>query len=175
MPCTIIVAYATRNGSTGEVAEAIGVALREAGLQVQVARARELPSVAGCTAIVLGAPLYMGGLPREMHRFLTRNRAVLAGVRPWFFVLGPVHDDPKEFVEARKQAVKQLVRYPWLKPAELQIFGGRFDVKRMGFPFSLARHLPAFPAKDIPATDARDWDAIRSWAEGIARQLRPAA
>jgi menaquinone-dependent protoporphyrinogen oxidase len=175
MPRSILVAYATRNGSTGEVAEAIGKQIRDAGLSADVVRMKGGPALEGRSDVILGAPLYMGSLPGEFHRFLHRNRLSLCFLRAWVFVLGPVHAEPKEFAEARKQAERQLAKYGWLNLAELQIFGGRFDVNHMGFPFSLARHLPMFPAKNMPPTDARDWEAIRGWAAAIAGQKRTAA
>ena len=171
MPTEILVAYTTRSGSTGEVAEAIGARMREACLQIEVAPMRDLKAIGERTAVVLGAPLYMGGLPGDMHRFLERNRTALARPKTWFFVLGPIEGKPEEFEQAHGQAEKQLAKYPWFIPENLRIFAGRFDVNRMPFPFSLARHLPAFPAKDLPAMDHRDWEAIRAWASQIARQL----
>ncbi|MGA2571167.1 MAG: flavodoxin domain-containing protein [Terracidiphilus sp.] len=175
MAAPVLIAYATRSGSTGEVAEAIGSRMREAGLQVEVARMRDLKAIGDRTAVVLGAPLYMGGLPGELHRFLAHNRIALTATKTWFFVLGPIEGKPEEFEVARGQTERRLAKGPWFKPSALEVFGGKFDVNRMPFPFSLARYLPAFPAKDLPPKDIRDWDAIRAWAEGIARQLLPAA
>ena len=175
MPAPVLIAYATRSGSTGEVAEAIGARMRAAGLEVEVAPMRGLKSIGERTAVVLGAPLYMARLPGELYHFLARNRIALTGPMTWLFVLGPIEGKPEEFAAARAQAEKHLAKCAWFKPSELEVFGGKFDVNRMPFPFSLARHLPAFPAKDLPATDIRDWDAIRAWAARIARQLLPAA
>lgn len=175
MPTEVLIAYATRSGSTGEVAEAVAGELREARLTVEVSRMRDLKSIEDCDAVILGAPLYMGRLPGEVHRFLARNRKALHEARNWFFVLGPVGREAKEFATARAQAEKYLAKYAWLEPEELEVFGGKFDVNKMPFPFSLARHLPAFPAKNMPATDCRDWDEIRGWAAAIAREILPAA
>jgi menaquinone-dependent protoporphyrinogen oxidase len=175
MPAPVLIAYATHSGSTGEVAAAIGDRMRAAGLEVEVAPMRGLKSIGERTAVVLGAPLYMARLPRELHRFLARNRKSLTAPKTWFFVLGPIQGKPEEFDAAHAQAEKHLAKCAWFKPSELEVFGGKFDVNRMPFPFSLARHLPAFPAKDLPATDIRDWDAISEWAGAIAQQLLPAA
>ena len=175
MPAPMLIAYATRSGSTAEVAEAIGAGVRQAGLAVEVTPMRKLKAVGERPAVVFGAPLYMGGLQRDVRRFLARNRGPLSTSKIWFFVLGPTQGKPEEFEAAHAQAAKFLAKFAWLKPVEVQVFGGKLDLSHMPFPFSLAVHLPAFPAKDTPPTDIRDWDAIRAWAERIARQVLPAA
>ena len=43
----VLVAYATTYGSTMEVAEAVGTALRETGTHVDVVRARDVKAVEG--------------------------------------------------------------------------------------------------------------------------------
>lgn len=171
----VLVAYSTRAGSTGEVAEVVAEVLREAQLPVEMARMRDIKTLDQYGAAILGAPLYMGAVPSEMHRFLSRCRVRLAGMATWVFVLGPVQGKPEEFSNAGEQTAKQLDQSPWFQPIEVKILGGRFDVNRMPFPFSLARHLPAFPAKNMPASDIRDWNDIRSWAAAVARLIQPAA
>jgi menaquinone-dependent protoporphyrinogen oxidase len=175
MPAPVLVAYSTRTGSTREVAEAIAEVLREAKLPVEVARMSEIKAMSRYHAVVLGAPLYVGQMPGELHRFLKRFPIQLGALPQWFFVLGPIKGNPEEFSKAGEQAEKQLRRYPWVQPLDIKILGGRFDVNHMPFPFNLARHLPAFPAKDIQPADIRDWKDIRAWASTIARQLQHAA
>lgn len=174
MPPSILVAYVSRCKSTVEVAEAIGTALREAGLPAKIASVED-PLLAGeYDAVILGAPLSMGCLPEEMHLFLSRNRHVLSTVRPRFFILGP-GGRGKEVDEARWQAEKQLTKHSWLRPVELRVFGGRLDNVTLRFPFRFLRRLPAFRGQAGCAMDVPEREAIRGWAAGIARQLRSAA
>jgi menaquinone-dependent protoporphyrinogen oxidase len=172
---SVLVAYATRGGSTAEVAQAIAAALEEAGVTAQVLRVSEVDSLAGKSAVILGAPLYVGSFPREFHQFVRRHREALEPVRPWCFVLGPTRRETKDFDAARNQGMKQLGRYPWLRPADLHVFGGKWNMNSLPFPFSLIRRLPGNPLAKIPAEDIRDWAAIKEWATGIARQIKPAA
>lgn len=175
MAAPILIAYASRTGSTAEVAEAIAAVLRNAGQEVEATQISALQSIGERKVVIIGVPLYMGGFPGALHKFLSSNRAALIATPPRFFVLGPIEAKPEQFDTARSQAEKQLARHSWLKIAELQIFGGRFDINRMPFPFSLARYLPAFPAKDIPASDIRDWAAIRAWGAAIHLPAQPIA
>ena len=175
MPITVLVAYATRSGSTAEVAKAIGAALRDAGITQQELPMRQLESLQGPGAVILGAPLYIGRFPREFHQFMVRHHHVFAAIHPWCFVLGPARVEAADFEMARKQAEKQLARYRWLHPAELQIFGGKYDVKNLPYPYSLVLRIPFFPVNKIPPSDIRDWAAIKEWGLGIARQVKHAA
>jgi menaquinone-dependent protoporphyrinogen oxidase len=100
MTASIRVAYATRYGSTQEVAEAVGARLRERGLGADVRRARDVRSLEGFDAVVLGAPLYIGSLLREARRFLKRHQATLSQIPVALFLLGPVHGG-KELDDAR--------------------------------------------------------------------------
>jgi len=71
----ILVAFATKNGSTEEVAAAIAGSLRDSGCDVDLRRAREVTKpVAGWDLVVLGAPIYSGRWHRDAHRFLKRHR-----------------------------------------------------------------------------------------------------
>ena len=171
----LLIAYVTRGGSTAEVAEALGVSLREAGILVQVEPMNQVESLLGWKALIVGAPLYMGGFPGDLYKFFQRHRETLDVLHPWCFVLGPTRNNPKDFESARDQAEKQFKKYPWFTPAELRIFGGKWDPMTMPFPFSLLLKLPANPMRKIPASDIRDWAAIREWGQGIARQVKSAA
>jgi menaquinone-dependent protoporphyrinogen oxidase len=174
MPAPILIAYATRGGSTSEVAEAVAVVFDEAGLAADELPVSGVDSLAGREVLILGAPLYMGNFPKEFHQFLRRHREALGRLQPWCFVLGPTRREAKDFEAARRQATRQLDRYRWLRPADVQIFGGRWNMNSLPFPFSLLRRIPGNPLAKIPAEDIRDWAAVKQWATGIAAQIQPA-
>lgn len=175
MSSPILVAYATRSGSTAEVAESIASALREAGLTVDLAPVHQVESLQGTTALILGAPLYIGKFPKDFHKFLVRHRSALTPLRTWCFVLGPTRPEPADFEQARKQAEREFALYSWLQLADLHVLGGRWDVKLLPFPFKLARWLPFCPLDKVPASDIRDWNAIHVWSLKIAAQIKHAA
>ena len=175
MQSSVLIAFATRSGTTAEVAEAIAAAMQEAGVPAEIMAVSQVNSLAGREAVILGAPLYVGRFPKDFRLFLRLHRDALAAMRPWFFVLGPTRNEPKDFEAARKQAEQQLAHYTRLHPADLHIFGGRWSTTALPFPFSLVRRVPGNPLSRIPGEDIRDWAAIRDWAMGIAKQIRPAA
>lgn len=162
----VLVAYATAYGSTQEVAEAIAETLRAGGLSAEVKPAKALRSLEGYGAVVLGAPLFMFRWHRDAHRFLVRQHKALAGRRVVIFALGPVHDpyDEAEWQGSQEQLDKALAKHPWLKPLEVKLFGGKYDPTKLRFPLSLM-------AGAEPASDIRDWEAIRAWAQGLLTKL----
>jgi menaquinone-dependent protoporphyrinogen oxidase len=169
MSASVLVAYATRYGSTQEVAEAVATTLRERGLAVDIQPMREVRTLEGYRAIVLGAPLYMFHWHKDALHFLARYRAALIARPVAIFALGPFHAEEKEFQEVRAQLDKELAKFPWLTPAALAIFGGKFDPQKLTFPYNL---VPAL--KSMPASDVRDWAAIHAWASDLATQFQPA-
>jgi menaquinone-dependent protoporphyrinogen IX oxidase len=67
----------------------------------------------------------------------------------------------------RSQLEKALVKFPWLKPVDIEIFGGKFDPALLRFPWNL---LPAL--RMMPPSDIRDWTAIRTWASNLADKFQ---
>ena len=166
MPTSVLVAYATKYGSTQEVAEAVAAALRESGLKVDIQPAREVRSLEGYDAVVLGAALYMYKWHKDALHFLSRHRKALSEKPVAAFALGPVRNprEEKEWQNSRAQLDKELAKYSWLKPVAIEILGGKFDPKKLTFPMN------KFAGKE-PASDARDWTAIPTWAGNISKLL----
>ena len=155
----VLVAYASNHGSTREVGEAICKPLEESGLRAHLRPAMDVRDLDGYAAVVLGGPLYMGHWHRHAHAFLRRNARSLAGLPLAVFALGPLHDDPKEWSEARAQLDTAIARHG-VEPRAVEMFGGRVDPSLLHFPFS-----------KMPAGDARDWDAIAAWGEALPEAL----
>jgi len=169
MSTSILVTYATRYGSTQEVAEAVAATLREYELAVDIQPMREVRTLAGYSAVVLGAPLFMFRWHEDALRFLSRHREALMERQVAIFALGPVHDpyDEAEWQDSHGQLDKELAKYPWLAPVSLEMFGGKYDPAKLRFPVNLL-------AGKEPASDLRDWTAIRAWAGSLAAKLGPA-
>ena len=168
MSASILVGFATRTGSTQEVAETIAAALREGGLAVDCRPLKEVQTLEGYGAVVLGAPLYMFRWHKDAKRFLSRHHQALMARSVAVFALGPFHDEAKEFQDARAHLDKELLKFPWFAPVAIEIFGGKFDPTKLSFPYNL---IPAL--KQMPASDVRDWTAIRAWASDLAARFVP--
>ncbi|HET90760.1 MAG TPA: flavodoxin [Chloroflexi bacterium] len=171
MSDAVLVVYVTRYGSTQEVAERVAEVMRENGLQVDVKPARQVRTLEGYRAVVLGAPLYIGRWLKDAHRFLARYQESLAQLPVAVFALGPTRAEEMEGPDVRAQLDQQLSKYPWLKPVAAEMFGGRYDPATLRFPDSLLAALPASPLHGAPSSDARDWEAIRAWAKALYSKL----
>ena len=75
----VLMAYATKNGSTRHVAEAVTAAMREAGAQVTALPAREVRESAAGYDLVVGAPLYSGRWHPHRRGQTDRSFALGAG------------------------------------------------------------------------------------------------
>jgi menaquinone-dependent protoporphyrinogen oxidase len=149
----ILVAFATKAGSTEQVAEAIADALRKSGNTVDLRRAREIREpVSGWGCIVLGAPIYSGRWHRDAHRFLRRHRGELEDVPVAVFGMGPRSPEAEAWQRSRHQLDRALAKRRWLAPVAEAVFGGVDPPKR----------------RQTIRRDLRDWEAIEKWAREIS-------
>jgi menaquinone-dependent protoporphyrinogen oxidase len=162
----ILVAYGTRYGSTREVAETVAATLGEQGIDTHVKQAREVRSLAGYDAVVLGTPLYMGALHKDVRALLEKNRAALERTPFALFALGPIKA-ADGLDGSRTQLIDALAKLRAPAPASTAVFVGAYDPARLGFKDKLIAALPASPLHGETEHDERDWDVIRGWAGGL--------
>jgi menaquinone-dependent protoporphyrinogen oxidase len=162
---SILLAYATRFGSTQEVAETVAAALREAGLKVDLQPMQQVKTLDGYAAVVLGAAIYNTKWHADAHQFLAQHQAALKQRPVAIFTLGPLSTSASAMRNSRHQLDKELAKYRWLKPVAVEVFAGKYDPKKPGM---------GFFERLLPARDYRDWEAIRAWANALPAQLQRA-
>src|SRR3954464_4596052 len=108
MTSTILITYATRYGSTQEVAEAIADRLRERGLEAELKPTFEVSTLEPYRMIVLGGPIYMDRWHPAARRFLKQHYTALQEKPTAIFALGPIHQTPEEWQDARAQLDRAL-------------------------------------------------------------------
>src|SRR5690349_3564329 len=92
----ILIAVASRHGSTHEIADAMARELGTAGHTVDVQSVDAVPTVDGYDAAVIGSAVYMGNWLPQAVRFIDRHQAQLAAMPVWLFSSGPLGaDDPQ--------------------------------------------------------------------------------
>jgi menaquinone-dependent protoporphyrinogen oxidase len=192
----LLLAYATRHGSTREVADAVAEELRATFAEVDVRDAKAAPGPAGYDAVVVGGPMIMGW-HKDARKYLKRQKDQLAAVPFAIFVTAasltedgvdavqgmPIAKDPwlvKKPRDADKLSRKERYALPRhyvgnilkecapAQPRSVALFAGSLDLTTMNVFEKL------FVLLVIGATpgDGRHYDFIREWAAGLGETLR---
>lgn len=161
----VLVAYASKRGSTAEIAEAIAGTLRREGLEADCVGADHVESLDGYDAVILGCAVYMMHWRGEARHLLRKQRKALAALPFWVFSSGPV-GDPEKDDPKWTEPPKIVETVEELGAREHVVFGGRVPEEPHG-PIEKAM-VSGTPAE---FRDRRDWDEIRYWAVSIAREL----
>lgn len=157
---TVLVAYASKHGSTRGIAEAVGRRLRERGIEAEVRPVGEVDRLERYDAVVVGSAVYLGAWRKEALEFLDRNAETMDRVPVWLFSSGPTKaDDTMELAVS----AKHLRRLDALGARDHHLFLGALDPKELGF---LERR--AVKAAKQPFGDYRDWSEVEGWADTIA-------
>ena len=162
----ILVTYASRNGATAGVAEAIGKTLTESGAQVDVLPMGEVRDLTQYRAVVAGSAIQGQKWLPEAVRFVQAHRAELAR-KPFaaFLVcmtLAMKKGDYRQQVAAWLNPVRAQVQ-----PVSVGLFAGVLDtnkIKSLGdrLKFRLSVMMGVWSEGDH-----RDWNAIHAWAESL--------
>lgn len=162
---TVLVAYASKRGSTGEIAETVAATLRRSGLDVDLEPADRVCSLEPYDAVVLGSAVYMKRWRGDAKHFLKKHRKALRQMPFWVFSSGPVGDPAKDNPE-------------WMEPPKLAgkleelggrghvVFGGCLPAEPQGF---MEKAMVEGTPREY--RDRRDWAEIREWAGEIATEL----
>ncbi len=172
----ILVAYASRHGSTQGIAARVAERLRADGTDVALLAAAEVPDPSQYDAFVVGGAAYMFHWLKDATSFVRKHQVLLAERPTWLFSSGPIGTDtvdeegrdvlettvPKEFAELRDA----------IHPRGEKVFFGAMDpaAKPIGMTERIVTLLPA-ARNAFPRGDFRDWAAIDAWADEIARDL----
>jgi menaquinone-dependent protoporphyrinogen oxidase len=162
-PRKVLVVYGSKSGATEGIAEIVGAALREEGIQADVSPASRVEAVTGYDAVVIGGALYANRWHRDARRFTRRYEKELQSCPVWMFSSGPLDDsaDQKD-IPPVPQAAKAVQA---LHAREHVTFGGRLDDQAKGF---IARSM----VRGGHGGDFRNPGRIESWSRSIAAALR---
>jgi menaquinone-dependent protoporphyrinogen oxidase len=158
----VLVATSSKHGSTAEIGRAIGSMLRGLGIESNVTEPEAVASVVEYEAVILGSAVYAGHWMKPIKELVERFSDELAERPVWLFSSGPIGDPPRPEEDPVDVA-------PIMEATRARghvVFAGRLDKSKLGF--AERAMVAAFKA---PEGDFRDWDEIRSWAEGIASEM----
>lgn len=157
----ILIAYASKAGSTREVAEFIGQVLRGEGAAVDVYPVHEVRNLESYGALVLGSAARIGAILPKATTFARRFAKQMRQMPVAYFAVCLTMMEP---TAENRQVVRGYLN-PLIdiaEPVSIGTFAGSFD------PTKLEPYL-SFVLKDpeMPIGDFRDWDEITAWAKSL--------
>ena len=159
-----LVVYATKHGSTAEIAEAIGETLRDRGFVTDVRPAKEVRRIDDYGLVVVGSAVYMLRWQGDAIDFLKRFGRQLEARPTWLFSSGPTGGD----AEAEGKVAEILAKQP-PPPDNVAKLAEKIGVREhRTFGGRIAPDMGGLFGRWIPRGDWRDLDAVRDWANAIA-------
>ena len=169
----ILVAYASVHGSTRDVAQFIGRVFSIYDVEVTVADVKDVQSIDGYDAYVLGSAIHGGLWLQEMCAFTDRFADQLAQKPSYFWItcIRALEADGYE------HALKYYVDHNTLRTItvrDIAVFTGKLntDAITRQEQWYLASN---YDGKLTPGTikhDYRDWEAIAAWVNSVAKELQ---
>ena len=160
----ILITYATKAGSTVEIAAVIGETLSKRGFAVDVKPVSENPSLDGYQAVLMGSAIRMGSWLPEAVDFVRQNQTALNQLPTSIFTVHMLNYRDDETSRAARQAYTAPVRE--LLPSVDEVFlRGKLDYKTLSFFDRMIAKAVANP--NDPPGDFRDWNQIRDWSQSI--------
>lgn len=161
----ILVAVASKHGSTYEIAEAIAEELEEVGVNAELQEIKQDPYIPDYDAAIIGSAVYMGRWLKEATRYLENNQVLLQKIPIWLFSSGPLGDDLMED-EGEPYNLNEL--FEITKARGHKVFVGKLDEKDLGLREKLVIRMVKAPTGDF-----RDWQDVSDWVSEIVRILNP--
>ena len=161
---TALVAYATHSGATRTLAETLAAALREAGIDCDLADIEEAPDPAGYDAVVLGSGVRVESIEKTAAAWAKQHSAVLAS-RPFaFFSCSGSAADPAK--GGRQKATDAFLATLDRAPVATANFPGWVLMDRIPL-----HERVLLKSMRTPTGDFRDLPAVAAWGREIAPLL----
>jgi menaquinone-dependent protoporphyrinogen oxidase len=157
----VLVAYATRAGSTAGVAERVAEILNQRGFVAQAIAIKEVRDTASYDAVVLGSSIRAGKLMPELLKFLDKNKAALESRPLAAFIVCLAMKDGDEKGRATAGPYLEPLRQR-VKPVSEGLFAGAYDPEKLGFAVRQVMKMIKAPPGDF-----RKWDQVESWAASL--------
>jgi len=168
----VLVAYASIKGSTAEVAARIGHGVAERGHQVTVLDVREVQSLGGFDAVVMGSAVRSGAWLPEITDFINRFRHELSEKPVWMWLscIRVLEQHGEEHVRDH-YVNSDLMKNLNLK--ELAVLAGRLSLDEIDWNerWTLAARYDGHTWPSGFDGDFRDWKTIDLWGASIAAAL----
>jgi len=157
----VLITYASKYGSTGGVADAIGKELCSKEVATDVLLIKNADNLSSYQGVVIGSAIYMGKWLPEAADFVKKNREILRQVPVAYFLVCMTLSQSAEENRAKVLAYMDpvLKAIPEIRPVGIGTFAGALDYSNLSW-----LNKKILKSKGLPEGDFRDWNAIRAWA-----------
>jgi menaquinone-dependent protoporphyrinogen oxidase len=171
MNTKILVTYASRAGSTAEIAKAIGETLQQDGARVDVLLVKDVQDLSPYSAVVVGSPIRSSKWLPEAMQFIQAHRSELTKKPFATFTVSITlamskGDQYRQAVIGWTAPVRALV-----EPLSEGLFPGVLDFTKLPLTFDTLKLRLVVALGIFPKDDRRDWNEIRAWTESLRPRL----
>jgi len=126
---------------------------------------KTVTTVEGYNALIIGAPVYMGKVDKDISKFVAKNHDRLASIPVAAFAVGiapvaPQIEPVEKVLDDLTKAVSPII------PVALTVFAGKLDPDKMSF---IERQMTSL--MKVRTGDFRDWNAIAVWARELPGKM----
>lgn len=163
----VLIAYASRLGSTQAIAERMTAEFERLGIEAET-QPVEHAGPDEFDAVVIGSAVYGGHWLPEARDFVRREAGTLKHQPVWLFSSGPVGATATRHTPVPPGEIAGIVATT--RARDHRIFSGALDRSKIeGADLGLMMRVVA--KRFVPEGDFRDWAAIEAWVDEIAREL----
>ena len=155
----ILVAYASKAGSTIEIATHVAEKIAENGKPVDVLPVNKVEDLTKYQSVILGSAIRIGAVLPEVSKFIESNKDILMTKSLNVFVvcmtLNEDNEENRNIVSGYLEPIRKLVH-----PATEGLFAGVMDLTKL----NLLERLMMKSMK-TPQGDFRNWEKIDTWVK----------
>ena len=164
----VLISYASRCGSTGGVAEAMGQALCGMGASADIRLVKNVNDLSPYDAVIVGSAVRRGKWLPEAVGFVKHNQDILGRLPIAYFVVCLTMKDNTAENRSTVMAYLDPVRKeaPKIQPVAVGLFPGALDFGKLSFV-----EKTVLKAKGASEGDYRDWPSVKAWASTVGPML----
>jgi len=157
----VLVTYASRAGSTIEIAQAIAFEMEKRSFIVDISPVNQVTDLKGYSFVVIGSAIRMSAPLSEAIEFVEQFRDTLCSIPTAFFAVYLMNYASDEASCKARLAYLNTIRH-LLSLQHEAFFTGVFDPAKVTFIEGLMGKM-----MESPIGDFRDWAAISNWGQSI--------
>ncbi len=164
----VLISYASRCGSTGGVAEAMGQVLCGMGASADIRLIGNVNDLSPYHAVIVGSAIRRGKWLPEAVGFVKNNSGIIGRLPIAYFVVCLTMKDNTAENRSTVMAYLDPVRKeaPKIQPVAVGLFPGAVDFSKLSFV-----EKTMLQAKGASEGDYRDWSAVKAWASAVGPML----